>query len=206
MDLVRRLVLLSMQHNFVFRARHVPGVSNEIADALSRFQMQRFQALAPDADQSPCIIPPSLMNPLREEVLTYATWGLAKNTNRAYSCGEKRFLEFCLMNRLLGPDGDVLPASEGTLVYFASYLARTVRHSTIKLYLAAVRNLHITAGFNDPLKGKLLLQKVLRGILRYQGDQRIRRQPVTPRVLLAICPVLRSWLSPRDFSMIWAAF
>ena len=47
MDLVRQLVLLSMQHNFVVRARHVPGVSNEIADALSRFQMQRFQSLAP---------------------------------------------------------------------------------------------------------------------------------------------------------------
>ena len=110
------------------------------------------------------------------------------------------------MNRLLGPDGDVQPASEGTLVYFASYLARTVRHSTIKLYLAAVRNLHITAGFNDPLKGKLLLRKVLRGILRYQGQQRIRRQPVTPQVLLAIRPVLQSWLRPRDFSMVWAAF
>lgn len=139
-------------------------------------------------------------------MLNYANWGLAKNTNRAYSCGEKRFLEFCLMNRLQGPDGDVLPASEGTLVYFASYLARTVRHSTIKLYLAAVRNLHITAGYNDPLKGKLLLRKVLRGILRYQGQQRIRRQPVTPKVLLAIRPVLQSWLSPRDFSMVWAAF
>lgn len=61
MELVRKLVLLSMQHNFLVRARHVPGVSNEIADALSRFQMQRFRALAPDADQSPCIIPPSLM-------------------------------------------------------------------------------------------------------------------------------------------------
>ena len=110
------------------------------------------------------------------------------------------------MNRLLGPDRDVLPASEGTLVYFASYLARTVRHSTIKLYLAAVRNLHITEGFNDPLKGKLLLRKVLRGILRYQGQQRIRRQPVTPQVLLAIRPVLQSWLNPRDFSMVWAVF
>ena len=110
------------------------------------------------------------------------------------------------MNRLLGPDGDILPASEGTLVYFASYLARTVRHSTIKLYLAAVRNLHITAGYSDPLKGKLLLHKVLRGILRYQGEQRIRRQPVTPQVLSAIRPVLQSWLSPQDFSMIWAAF
>ena len=96
------------------------------------------------------------------------------------------------MNRLLGPDRDVLPASEGTLVYFASYLARTVRHNTIKLYLAAVRNLHITAGFNDPLKVKLLLCKVLRGILHYQGQQRIRRQAVTPQVLLAIRPVLQS--------------
>ena len=61
MELVRKLVLLSMQHNFLVRARHVPGVSNEVADALSRFRMQRFRALAPDADQSPCIIMPSLM-------------------------------------------------------------------------------------------------------------------------------------------------
>ena len=110
------------------------------------------------------------------------------------------------MNRIFSSDGDVLPASEGTLIYFASYLARTVRHSTIKLYLAAVRNLHVTAEYPDPLKGKLLLRKVLRGILRYQGNQRARRLPVTPEVLLAIRPVLQSWLSPRDFSMIWAAF
>ena len=61
MDLVRRLVFLSMQHNFVVRARHVPGVSNAIADALSRFQMQPFRVLASDADQNPCTIPPSLM-------------------------------------------------------------------------------------------------------------------------------------------------
>ena len=80
-----------------------------------------------------------------------------------------------------------------------------MRHSTIKLYLAAVRNLHVTAGYPDPLKGKLLLRKVLRGILRYQGNQRTRRLPVSPEVL-AIRPVLQSWLSPRVFSMIRAAF
>ena len=61
MDLVRRVVLLWMKHNFVVRTSHVPGVSNEIADALSRFQMQRFRAFATDADQNPCTIPPSLM-------------------------------------------------------------------------------------------------------------------------------------------------
>lgn len=47
------------------------------------------------------------------------------------------------MNRLLGPDGDVLPASEGALVYFAFYLASTVGHGTIKLHLGAVRNLQL---------------------------------------------------------------
>jgi len=47
MDLVRFLVLISMKHNFLVRARHVPGVSNAITDALSRFQVQRFRELAP---------------------------------------------------------------------------------------------------------------------------------------------------------------
>ena len=110
------------------------------------------------------------------------------------------------MNRLVSRTGAVIPASEGTLIYFAAHLAGTVRHSTIRLYLAAVRNLHISAGYPDPLKGKLLLRKVLRGILRFQGNTCTLRQPVTPRVLLAIRPVLYRWLGHRDFTMIWAAF
>lgn len=61
MDLLRFLVLLSMKHNFFVRARHVPGVSNDIADALSRFQDERFRASAPKAQKTPCTIPPSLM-------------------------------------------------------------------------------------------------------------------------------------------------
>ena len=85
-------------------------------------------------------------------------WGLAWTTNRTYGSGEKRFIQFCLSNRLMSQEGDILPASEGTLIYFASYLARTVKHSTIKLYLAAVRNLHISCGHGDPLSGKLLLK------------------------------------------------
>ena len=55
------LVLVSMKHNFFVRARHVPEVSNEIADALSRFQDARFRAAAPNAEQTHCTIPPSLM-------------------------------------------------------------------------------------------------------------------------------------------------
>ena len=43
MDLPRFLVLISMKHNFYVRACYVPGVSNAIADALSRFQDARLR-------------------------------------------------------------------------------------------------------------------------------------------------------------------
>ena len=49
-------------------------------------------------------------------------------------------------------EGDNLLALEVTLIYFASYLARTIKHSTIKLYLVAVRNLHISCGHGDPFQ------------------------------------------------------
>ena len=67
------------------------------------------------------------------------------------------------MDRLFSPGGDILLASEGTLIYFATYLAKTVKHSTIKLYLAAVRNVHILCGHADPVVGKLLLKRVSSG-------------------------------------------
>ncbi len=53
MQLVRHLTLLTLQDHFYFRAQHVPGVSNEIADALSRFQVARFRKLAPWANGLP---------------------------------------------------------------------------------------------------------------------------------------------------------
>ena len=42
MSFVRRLVLVCLQSNILFRARHVPGIKNDLADSLSRLQIQRF--------------------------------------------------------------------------------------------------------------------------------------------------------------------
>ena len=51
MQLVRSLVLCSLKYNIVFKAKHIPGKSNTIADLLSRCQVdqarRRFPALAP---------------------------------------------------------------------------------------------------------------------------------------------------------------
>ena len=103
MDLLRALIIISMKHNFFIRARHVPGVHNVIADALSRFQEARFRGSCSHGGQGPLHHPAFANDPLRDEVFTYARWSLAWTTQRTYSSGEKSFITFCLMNRL-APD------------------------------------------------------------------------------------------------------
>ena len=50
MQLVRPFVLQCLHFNVSVKAAHVPGQANIIADALSRFQMERFRLAAPHAD------------------------------------------------------------------------------------------------------------------------------------------------------------
>ena len=50
MHLVRALFFVAAKHNFHVSITHIAGVDNSIADALSRFLMQKFHLLAPDAD------------------------------------------------------------------------------------------------------------------------------------------------------------
>lgn len=52
MRLVRFFILQCLKLNIIFTARHIPGKDNNIADALSRLQMQRFRELAPEAEAS----------------------------------------------------------------------------------------------------------------------------------------------------------
>lgn len=60
MNLVRAFTLKCLRLNLLFRARHVPGVANGVADALSRKQMERFRLLAPEADTLPVRLPHDL--------------------------------------------------------------------------------------------------------------------------------------------------
>lgn len=60
LSLLRHLVLRCLQQNIWFRARHVPGVNNTVADALSRFRWQEFRVLLPGAAKEGRVCPPSL--------------------------------------------------------------------------------------------------------------------------------------------------
>ena len=47
MVFVRKMVAICLKHNILFKARHIPGVRNILADALSRLQIRKFLELAP---------------------------------------------------------------------------------------------------------------------------------------------------------------
>ena len=62
MTFVRRLVLACLRFNILFRAQHVPGAKNSLADSLSRLQVSRLKQLAPAGIRAaPTIVPVHLL-------------------------------------------------------------------------------------------------------------------------------------------------
>jgi hypothetical protein len=61
MALLRSLVLLCLKNNIQIKSTHIPGYQNSIADSISRFQWEKFRALAPQADKDPAPVPPALL-------------------------------------------------------------------------------------------------------------------------------------------------
>ena len=57
MNLLHCLLKAAACFSFTFAAIHVPGRSNGIADALSRFNFQAFHSQAPQAKKFPILLP-----------------------------------------------------------------------------------------------------------------------------------------------------
>ena len=61
MVLLRVLVLSCLHYNILLRARHVPGLQNTQADYISRFHVESFKEIAPQADELPTPVPANLL-------------------------------------------------------------------------------------------------------------------------------------------------
>ena len=140
---------------------------------------------------------------LEQRCLHFLAQGLAPSTRKAYASGQRKFVEFCRQAGKLHSNGSPCPADEWTLCLFVSFLADSIQHSSIKVYLSAVRSLHIEQGFPDPLLNCLRLQRVLRGVKRSQGSPVAQRLPITDSLLLVIHRALDFKLF--DHCAFWAA-
>ncbi|XP_062593507.1 uncharacterized protein LOC134254984 isoform X1 [Saccostrea cucullata] len=61
MKLIRRLVLTALSHNILFRAKHIAGKSNTLADHLSRFKLQEAFQIAPHLSPVQTEVPKDLL-------------------------------------------------------------------------------------------------------------------------------------------------
>ena len=94
MALMRPFILYTLQNNIIFRARYIEGKNNEIADAISRQQWDRFRRLAPQAQANP--------GPFSDMDLQYKAdrlleGSMALNTLNSYRTGlasYEKFLSF----------------------------------------------------------------------------------------------------------------
>ena len=131
------------------------------------------------------------------------TQGLAPSTRRVYSSVQRCFLDFCIQDNRVMPNGSILPASQETLMRFCSHLADNLHHTSIKVYPSGIRSLHIDEGYADPLADCLQLQRLLRGIKRCQCANMVKRRPITG----ALMQVIYNSLDMLDYNqvMLWAA-
>lgn len=140
--------------------------------------------------------------PLNTELHNYVDMSLAENTKKAYLAGEKQYNNFCQSFKV----NQVVPTTENTLCYFAVFLARTVKHSTIKSYLCGVKHLHLKYGVPLELENFQQLQYIMRGIKRSQGNTTKPRLPITIKHL----SLFKEFLQPDtttncDNKMLWSA-
>ena len=86
---------------------------------------------------------------------------------------------------------------------FVTALSHTLKASSIKVYLAGVRALHIEHGFDNPLTNCLRLERILRGIRRVQGSGTRPRLPITITILRRLHSIINTNIYVD--ALMWAA-
>ena len=162
--------------------------------------------LAPQAELTPCdsrVASGRTPDILTQRCQFLLSQGLAPSTRHVYLSAQHRYIDFCCWDGRLNSDGSFPPADEETLMCFASLLADNLTQASIKVYLSAVRSLHIEYGLSDPFVNCLRLQRLLRGIKWVQGPLSPQHLPMTLDHLPAIQHGLD--FSRRDLVMLWVA-
>ena len=140
---------------------------------------------------------------LEAQYYSYLAQGLAASTCKSYATAQSQFLSVCRQLGRIHSSVSPCPADEWTLCLFTTFLAGSLQHSSIKVYLSGMRALHIEQGFADPLHNCQSWQRVICGIKRTQGSPSSSRLPIIYDLMLVIWKSLN--LQLPNHCMFWAA-
>lgn len=109
------------------------------------------------------------------------------NTKRTYTSAQKDYVEFCY-----GYGLQPVPASEQTILYYIAYTQARSEHknivgsgikaSSLKVYLSAIRSMHIVAGYPEPPISAPRVKLVLKAI-HDNGPPPSQQAPITYSLL-----------------------
>ena len=134
---------------------------------------------------------------LREHAKQLVSQGIRGSTAKTYSSAQKRYLSFCAQFAI-----DPIPASEDTLLTYIAQLHRDgLKATSIRVYLSAVRAMHIDEGHGNPMDNCFRITKALRG-LDIASDPPKQKLPITYNILQCMRPTLPN---PYDANVLWSA-
>lgn len=95
-------------------------------------------------------------------------------TRRIYASSVRKFERWCGERKL-----EALPADPETVAMFrASEAQGGMRPPTIARHAAAIRHVHLRAGYSDPGRGSVV-RSIKKGISRSLGKAQVQKQPAT---------------------------
>lgn len=134
---------------------------------------------------------------LQQHAVLLLRSGLRPNTMKTYDAAQKRYLEFCARYTLCA-----LPASEDTMLLYVAYLHKEdLKASSVKVYIAAVRALHIEVGYGNPMEGYLRMQRAIRA-LEINSEPPMQKLPITIQIMSQLYGVVGNDYNSK---VTWAA-
>ncbi|XP_006824603.1 uncharacterized protein LOC102800610, partial [Saccoglossus kowalevskii] len=130
---------------------------------------------------------------LNQALVTFQRAALSARTIGSYSTGVRAWLRFTALSEIPGQSTSHPRISEDILIYFVTHCATNLhlKYTTIKVYLAGIRNYYILGGYPNPLLTLQGQSPLRRGILCLQGNETRPRLPITVDILQRLCNLLR---------------
>ena len=119
---------------------------------------------------------------------------IVSSTKSSYSSAAKKYIRFCEL-RHIRP----WPCTQLKLCAWIVRLMTSVKPSSLKVYLAAVRFVHINQGYEWLLTGNEGIRRTLRYVRRhFPSSEKGMKIPVSLAVLKIILPLLSGWPIARN--------
>ena len=123
--------------------------------------------------------------------------GIRDSTKQTYKSAQRDYIKFCQLYNLVS-----LPTCEKTLMMYVTYLyQRNIRYNTIKVYLFAIRHMHVINGYDNPLTDNPRLQLSIKA-LQYKCNKSTEKLPMTYDILERIYRYINS---NHDKQLVWSA-